>query len=265
MRVDLVDTMEGFAALEGAWVRLHAGDPDAGYFLSWLWLAEVFKANPGTWRVLALRPATGEDPVCLMPLRLKTRWSRSRGEPVTELDVAGRLSWAQYAGFLCLAEWEDDALPALAAAIRNDPWAYFRITNWLVSDRRREIFLQGFVPEDYESAFEENTMRKGAINNLVRPYVPLAETFEAYLDARVSANTRQKIRRFLRRIEGAPDLRLIETPSDQAKAHLDLFLDLWFRKWAPVRGEATAGEVVVKYREILAQSLALGAVYVPPL
>lgn len=265
MHADRIDTMDGFAALEGAWHDVHARDPDAGYFHSWRWLAEVLRANPGRWRVIALRPAAGEAPVSFMPLRVKTRWSQRRGALVTELDAAGRLSWAQYAGFLCLPEWDERAIPALAAELRSDPWAYLNITNWLSTGRRRDLFLEGFAPADYSVTFEPNTMHNGTVDNLVCPYVPLAETFDAYLEARVSANTRQKIRRFLRKIDGATDLRLVDALADDGDAHFDGILDRWFRKWAPVRGDEQARKVVAKYREIVAQSRALGAIYMPTL
>ena len=85
MRVDLIDTLEAFDALEQDWNLVQGLDPDAGYFLSWRWLAEVFRANPGKWRVLAVRPESGLGGyVCFLPLRLRVRWSRSRREFSTQ-------------------------------------------------------------------------------------------------------------------------------------------------------------------------------------
>ena len=264
MRVDLIDTLRAFDALEENWNFVQGLDPDAGYFLSWRWLAEVFRANPGQWRVLAVRPESGPgEYVCFLPLRLRVRWSRSRREYTTECDAGGRLSWAQYTGFVCIPAWEQEALVTLAAELRNMPWQYFSLTNWLVSDRRFDLFLSDFEQEDYEVSVEDPTPSEGKIDNLVCPFVRLPDSFESYLSTCVSANTRQKIRRFSRRLEQSTDLRVTVTSPDLFENHLGLILDLWLRKWAPVRGQRSAEKVVRKYQEILAQSMACGAVFMP--
>jgi len=51
------------------------------------------------------------------------RWSRSRAEFGTKLEAAGRLSWAQYTGFVCMPGWEEKALVALATALKALPWS----------------------------------------------------------------------------------------------------------------------------------------------
>jgi hypothetical protein len=264
MRVDLIDTLEAFDALEQDWNLVQGLGPDAGYFLSWRWLAEVFRANPGKWRVLAVRPESGLGGyVCFLPLRLRVRWSRSRREFSTEYDAGGRLSWAQYTGFVCMPEWEQEALVALTAELRKMPWQYFMLTNWLVSEHRFNLFLSGFEREDYEVSFDPQVPTEGKIDNLICPFVCLPDSFEKYLSTCVSTNTRQKIRRFSRRLEQSADLRVTLTGPELFEKNLALILDLWLRKWAPVRGQRSAEKVVHKYREILAQSMACGAVFMP--
>ena len=264
MRVDLIDTLKAFDALEQDWNFVQGLDPDAGYFLSWRWLAEVFRANPGQWRVLAVRLESGSgDYVCFLPLWLRVRWSQSRREFTTRYGAGGSLSWAQYTGFVCMPEWEQEALIALAAELRKMPWQYFGLTNWLVSDRRFALFLSGFEPEDYEVSFDHHMPTEGRIDLLVCPFVRLPDSFDTYLSTCVSANTRQKIRRFSRRIEQSADLRVTLTGADLFEKHLGLILDLWLRKWAPVRGQRSAEKVMRKYQEILAQSMACGAVFMP--
>src|SRR3954453_23962694 len=104
MRGDLIETPEAFEQLEQSWNRVQLADPDAGYFLSWEWLAVVLRANPGRWGVLAVRgvgalpgvPPGGEPViyVAFLPLWLDARWSQSNAEFATTLKAAGRLSWA---------------------------------------------------------------------------------------------------------------------------------------------------------------------------
>jgi hypothetical protein len=264
MRVGLIDTLGAFERLEQNWNRVQEVDPDAGYFLSWRWLAEVFRANPGRWRVLAAWPEDGPGGyVAFLPLRLGLRWSRGRAEFGTELGAGGRLSWAQYTGFLCMPGWEEKALAALAAELKTLPWSYVSIKNWLVSDRRRELFLSAFEPDDYEASFEDRARAEGEVDNRVCPFVPLPNSYEDYLATRVSSNTRQKIRRFSRKLEQSADFRVTPTSSDLFEKHFDCLLELWLRKWAPARGQGSAERAVRKYREILRQSLACDAVFMP--
>lgn len=266
MRVDLIETPEAFERLEQSWNRVQDADPEAGYFLSWQWLTVVFRHNPGRWRVLAARP-DGEprNYVAFLPLRLDVRWSRTRMEFATKLNAAGRLSWGQYTGFVCMPDREEEALAALAATLRTLPWSHARLTNWLVSDRRRALFLRDFAPDEYEVSVDDRVRTEGTVDNLVCPFVPLSDSYEEYLTTRVSANTRQKIRRFSRKVEQSPDLHLAPTGPDQFEEHLDALLELWLRKWGPVRGQDTAEEVARRYREILGHSMECDAIFMPML
>lgn len=266
MRVDLIDTPEAFEQLGQSWSRVQEADPDAGYFLSWVWLAVVFRANRGRWRVLATRPEN--EPlgyVGFLPLWLDLRWSRSRAEFGTKLEAAGRLSWAQYTGFVCMPGWEEKALVALASALRTLPWSHFRLKNWLVSDRRRALFLSAFAADEYEVSIEDRVRAEHEIDNRVCPFVPLPDSYEEYLATRVSSNMRQKIRRFSRKVEQSADLQLTPTSPDLLEEHLDSLLELWLRKWAPARGQGSAERAVRKYREILGQSMECDAVFMPML
>lgn len=266
MRVDLIETSEAFEQLEESWNRVHEADGDAGYFLSFEWLAVVFRANPGRWRVLAARPE--DEPlsyVAFLPLWLDVRWSQSRDEFATKIEAAGRLSWAQYTGLLCLPDREEEALVALADALRTLPWSYVRLKNWLSSDRRRTLLLSTFDPDDYEVSIDDRVLAEGQVDNRVCPFVPLPDSFEEYLSTRVSANTRQKIRRFSRKVEQTDDLELAPSGPDHFEEHLDALLELWHRKWAPVRGRSSAERTVRKYRKILGQSMECDAVFMPML
>jgi len=266
MMVDLIDTDEAFIAIRERWEQLHRQDPEADYFLSWRWLAQVFRANPGHWRILAVRPERSPDGyVCFLPLRLKRRWSRSRSEYCTELEAAGRLSWGQYTGFVCAAEYQDEAMGALAAELQRQPWSRLRLEKCSASPSRLDAFSTHFEPADYKISYRQSTMNGGTVDNLVCPYIDLPETFDAYLDSAVSSNTRQKIRRFSRRIEQSDSLRISITQSADLSDGLEHLLALWLQRWAPVRGQAKAKRVAEKYRQILAQSAELDAVFLPVL
>jgi serine/threonine protein kinase len=266
LRVDVIDTPEGFAALRSTWEAIHQRDPHAGYFLSWRWLAEVVSAYPDGWIVLGVRPeGRNTSYVCFLPLRVKERWSSSRREVVTELEPAGRLLWGQYSGFVCEPELERSALPALADFVRNLTWTKLTLKHLSQPEHRTRLFVGGFDPRDYRVTYPSSSVNGGAVDGLVCPYVQLPTDFETYLRSSVSSNTRQKIRRYARRIDASNELHITIADPTTFERDLDVLLELWWKRWAPRRGADTADAVTSKYREILTHSFALDAVLLPVL
>ncbi len=265
MQVDVIETWEGFERLKHAWETLHSQDPNAEYFLSWPWLAEVFRANPGRWRVLAARPGdAGSDPVCFFPLKLGTRWSGNSRQLTTELQAGGKLSWGQYTGFVCHPEWDESAIPAIASRLAEMPWGRLSYKNDPCANRLK-LFLDGFADPGYRVSQGEEIINGGTVDNLVCPYVQLPGDYETYLQSCLSSNTRQKLRRFWRKFEAAEDLSITDSTAETYERDLTILLEKWFESWAPSRGRRSAERAVRKYREVLGQSHALGAVHIPVL
>jgi hypothetical protein len=266
LRVDVIDILEGFAAVRPDWEAVHDRDPNAGYFLSWRWLDEAFRAYPKDWMVLGVRPE-GPDTsyVCFLPLRVTKRWSRSRGEVVTELEAAGRLLWGQYSGFLCDPEFEQTALPVLAEALQDLPWTKLTLKHLSEPEHRTRSFLSRFGEQGYRVKFSSSSINGGTVDGLVCPFVQLPADFDTYLSSSVTRNTRQKIRRYLRRVDASNELRITIADQDSFQRDLDSLLDLWWKRWAQRRGADTADEVTSKYREILTHSSELDAVLLPVL
>lgn len=265
MQIDVIETWEAFLELRLVWDSVHAKDPEAEYFLSWPWLSEVFRANPEQWRVLAARPdEAGSDYVCFFPMKLGTRWSDSSRQFTTELQPGGRLSWGQYTGFVCLPEHEEQAVAALAATLLDMPWARLSLKND-ACERRLQLFLAGFSGNDYRISHGEAIINGGAVDNLVCPQLRLPDDFESYQQTCLSSNTRQKMRRFWRKFEAADDLKITNSTNETYERDLTILLDFWFETWSPTRGQNSAERAVKKYRDILAQSNAIGAVHIPVL
>lgn len=265
MQVDVIETWDAFLGLKQAWEVVHAQDPEAGYFLSWQWLGEAFRANPDRWRVLAVRSSdAGSDHVCFFPLKLGTRWSSSSRQFTTEIQAGGRLSWGQYTGFVCLPDQERPAIAAVAARLCEMPWGRLSHKND-PSERRLELFLDGFAKSDYRVSHGEDVINGGTVDNLVCPQIQLPGDYESYLQSCLSSNTRQKMRRFWRKFEAADDLKITNSTQETYERDLTILLDFWLISWAPSRGRSSAERAVKKYREILGQSHSLGAVHIPVL
>ncbi len=263
MPVDIIDSYDVFALLESNWNRLYEQDPDAQYFLSWTWLCSVFRAHPGTWRVLAVRTeAAGDDYVGFFPIRLKTIWSKSRRMFRNELHMAGRLSWAQYTGFVCHPHWEEEVAVELANQLKTMHWSRISLKYFHSTAQKFDFFLNQFTDELFKTSYDELKINKGRTDNLACPYIDLPGDFEDYLDDYLSANTRQKVRRFLRKLESSDELRLTTTNADRIERDLDVLTDLWVRQWIGSKGPR-ARELADTYRRILQNGFECDALHLP--
>lgn len=262
MKVDIIQRMEDFADLRERWTYVHDCDPEAGYFLSWQWMAEVFRANPDSWRILAVGGKSGSSGhICYLPLKHRTRWSESSQRFKTELGPGGKLSWAQYTGVVCLPELEEPAIKAIAATILNMPWARLSFQHDSC-ERRLGMLLQHFQRGDYRIKHRPQIINGGRVDNLICPQISLPSDYETYLSSGPSSNTRQKMRRFWRQFEASGDLKITDSTPDSYEADLSGLLKMWLESWAPIRGKSSAARAVAKYREVLDQSARIGAIHI---
>lgn len=136
-----------------------------------------------------------------------------------------------------------------------------RTRYFYASERRTNLFLSQFPNDLFSFSEEERMMNSGTINKLICPYIELPEDYESYLQT-LSANTRQKIRRFTRKFENSDDLRITTTNRETLQRDLDILVDLWTDKWATTRGSDTA-EIVQKYRRVVAHGFESNTLHMP--
>ncbi|MBT8447435.1 MAG: GNAT family N-acetyltransferase, partial [Gammaproteobacteria bacterium] len=145
MRIEVIDTNEGFNRLRANWERLYAQDPEAQFFLSWIWLSQLIERRPDNWCVLAVAQVDAADEyVAFLPLRLKSRFSKSLQIGLPEIYMAGNF-WADYTGFVCPPGHEHDAIPALARHLRDEmSWERLHLENIRASQWRLALFTGQF-------------------------------------------------------------------------------------------------------------------------
>lgn len=253
MIIERVEHFDGFQCLKTAWDALYRSDPEAQYFLSWTWLAGVLQTHPGQWVVLVARDADGQY-LGALPLRRKTVWSKSRERLRNEIEFAGRLFWADYGGVLCVPEHEAPVLRALATHITRMNWSHFYLKGFRISDHRYDLFMEPFTDDRLFVESLTSVINDGETDNLVALYLDLPGSFETYLSDRLSSNTRQKIRRFIRKVESSSDFRIETTTSETAVRDLQILERLWHAMWAPVKGSKTE-RLAAMYRTIVTRGL----------
>lgn len=236
MRIEAITTYEAFANLKENWEAVYAADPEAQFFLSWTWLSGWLKELSWHWIILAAKPtAEASTYVAFFPLKYRAKKNKQGGTSI-EIAMAGNRA-ADYTGFICIPEFQDNAVQAFAISLESKKWNSLHLENLLVSDQRFNLFLKHFPRDNFARTHVKLFDDVGNIDNNICPYVSLPTDWESYLNNALSTNTRQKVRRFLRKIETCGDVRITHAETDTIEDNLDMLLQFWVSKWGERKGD----------------------------
>lgn len=263
MRIDIIDTEAGFEALRPQWEQVFMQDEYAQHFLSWTWLRQYMWRRK-RWFVLALREkAEGSPYVAFFPLRMVTQQDKKTGRFFDEIIMAGNFA-ADYTGFIAQPDYEHHAINGFSAWLKRQNWTHIKLEYfWGPPGRHdamiRALMMPGIMYRDSTPKTPDN------INNTICPVVPLPDTFDAYLESRMSSQTRQKLRRFLRKVESDPQWRITFATPETIRRDLDILFNLWRIKWTPSKGADRTEKLITGTRELLMDCHFAGTLEVPVL
>lgn len=263
MRIDIIDTEAGFDAIRPQWERIFMIDEYAQHFLSWSWLRQyMFRRR--RWFVLALREKPEGSPyVAFFPLRMVTQIDRKTGRFIDEIIMAGNFA-ADYTGFITLPEYEHHAINGFCAWLKRQNWTHIKLDYFWGPPHRREKMIEALMRPGV--MYRDSTPKSpNNIDNTLCPVVPLPATFDAYLESRMSAQTRQKLRRFLRKVESDPEWRITFATDQTIRRDLEILFDLWRIKWTPSKGAERTEKLINGTREVLMDCYNDGTLEVPVL
>lgn len=245
--VALVDTLEQFEALRPRWDQVHAADPDASSFDSWSWLRGFFVDPPQPWCVLIARRGSECPGVAFLTLGFREIRSLLRPLRVREL-VMGGFPLSDHVGFVAQSEHAGEAIPALARFVRDElAWDRFALRE--LSDPRIERFLSHFPARAFSVVERAETPR---------PYLPLPESWEAYLAESIGRYTRRDLRRAFRAIEADECWSINHAAADTLEPHIDALLALWKSHWSDQPGSA---QNLARFRHLLRHSYEAGRLW----
>jgi CelD/BcsL family acetyltransferase involved in cellulose biosynthesis len=263
LRVETIDTYAEFLAIEAAWKALEDRDPEMTFFLSWDWLGQAFRDNSYRWSVLVVYASAAKDDIVgLLPLKYGVHWSSTRNEFQTEIEAGGRLIFSEYTGFLCNPENETAVMGALASALRVMPWSKLSL-RYVAQKQRATLFCAAFERFGYPVTWKEYRINKGKTDNLICPHVPLPDDFEAYLQASVSANTRQRYRRFQRKFFTNGDYHFTHCDATSFDEDVAILMGFWKQKWAPEKGRSKSSSVAANFEKVLKAASETEALFLP--
>jgi len=265
MQLDIIDSYPDFEKLRSNWDAVYDADPEAQFFLSWVLLSRFFSRQQGSWFVLAVkRSGASSDYVAFFPLRLKSRRHRSSSRRYNEISVAGRYFWADYSGFISLPDLENEVIAQFCSQLKRMDWRKLVLKNLAISDHRLKLLTEQFETDQYSLKYLEHSSNNDMVNLLKCPWLDLPDSFEHYLSQQVSANTRQKLRRLLRKLDSSDELLVTHSDPQTHQRDLDILIDYWKDKWASHKG-SSLDRLAGKYREILQQGLESNTLMLPVL
>jgi CelD/BcsL family acetyltransferase involved in cellulose biosynthesis/Tfp pilus assembly protein PilF len=261
MHVDIIESFAKLREVRANWDAVYDADPEAHFFLSWNWIYKWFGLISYSTLVLAVRPDDSRDYVAFLPLWIKTK-ERKNGDLYHVLHLGGN-HFADYNGLFCRPGFEEQALPALAEQLRRMHWAQLHLQDIRMSDRRLNLLMKGLRRKDFK--VEEKTSEiQSDIDLCICPRAVLPDDWDAYLDTKLSANTRQKLRRLLRQLESSKDLRITHADASTIDRDMDILLRFWTDRWGKEKGDRLSG-ILENNRTMLRHALDNGSLFLPVL
>jgi CelD/BcsL family acetyltransferase involved in cellulose biosynthesis len=259
-----VEVIEGSGALErirSDWDAVYRADPEAQLFLSWTWIKAWIDGLRGRWFILGVKTSPSSPGfVAFLPLRWRTKM-RLRGGFYSEIVMAGS-RMADYTGVICRPEHETAAIAALGEHLCGLSWGRLEFDKVRMTDGRLSLLLGSLSRAGISTIRKPHQMQAGIDLN-VCPYIALPGSWDAYL-ATLSANTRQKLRRVLRRIEGSPELSVTVATEQTVERDIDRLLALWGAKWGAHKAGA-ARSIESNIRLMLLHCMRMGILFMPML
>jgi len=262
MLVEIIDDQKKFTELQPQWEAVYDADPEAHFFLSWTWMFNWLKRVTYPSLILAVRPE-GESPdyAAFFPLWIKTK-ERKTGELYNVIHMGGN-HFADYAGFICRPEMQEQAIAAIADGIRQLNWRQLHLQDIRTSDERVTLLLKALRRKDFNVETTAAEIQDD-IDLGICPVAQLPGDWDAYLDTKLSANTRQKIRRLLRQLEISKDLRIIPADKDTIDRDIEILLKFWTKRWGDQKGTRLAG-ILENNRVMLRHVFDAGSLFLPVL
>ncbi|ODS03585.1 hypothetical protein AUC71_08895 [Methyloceanibacter marginalis] len=260
MRVDVIDTHQALLDIRENWEAVYASDPEAQFFLSWTWISHWLDGDRSQWFILAAAPDGSSDYVAFFPLRLRTRMRKAGGGFYNEISLAGR-GLSDYSGLITRPECEGEAVPAFSRFLRRANWAALTLEFFRSSSNRLERLLRSLPAKNFRRIEIPAVNKPDNVNNLVCPYTSLPDSWDAYLTG-LGSNTRQKMRRFLRKVDDGQEYRITIAKADTIERDLDILMNFWRIKWAQRKGDRMHG-LVRANQSMLRACFECGALFLP--
>jgi CelD/BcsL family acetyltransferase involved in cellulose biosynthesis len=234
MKVIIIDDLSRIRELKKTWNDIYAADAAATVFESWAWISGWLESTPRKWLVLgvqrqarlqqaqATQAANGSTDIANEPYVAFIAFSARKKESKTILAMGGS-PHADHTGFVCLPEYVEEAIPALAVFIREQlNWDTLQLLNVNIADPRLDLFLNRL-------SSKRISIQEGKGTSC--PYIPLPENWAQYFNTVLGTSTRKNLRNALNRARRLDGFHVTQIQSGNAESHIETLLSLWQSRW----------------------------------
>jgi CelD/BcsL family acetyltransferase involved in cellulose biosynthesis len=144
------------------------------------------------------------------------------------------------------------------------PWSKLSL-RYVAQKPRAMLFCEAFERFGYPISWKEYRINKGETDNLICPHVSLPDDFETYLQSGVSANTRQRYRRFQRKFFTNGDYHFSHCDESSFDKDVAILMGFWKQKWAPEKGRSKSNSVAANFEKVLKAAFETEALFLPVL
>lgn len=229
MKICILKSYEQLDRLKGDWDSAYSADPHTTIFMSWAWIRAWCEITPYSWSILAARPHSKSQFVAFMVTGMAVNGS-SRFFPVHNLHAGGN-PFSDHVGFVCLPEFVEEAIPALAYFVKKHiRWDNFFMHD--VFDPRFDVFVKRFQPKKFYVHRAKDTPC---------PYIPLPDTWEQFLQEFLSKHTRKNLLYSIRRLERDTEFSITQIQSENWRNQIETLLKLYELRWHPSSNNTLMG------------------------
>ena len=262
MQIDVINRMEDFQKIKDDWLRVYRSDTSAQIYLSWEWMAQWLPLIGKQWFILAAKESpAAKQYVAFFPLRARTHMA-SQGGFFTELAMAGN-RFADYTGLICAHRFRRSAITAFGKHLSAMNCAIINFESVRLPERDLKRLIRCFPSGKFTVESCSMVDAESGIDNSICPFAELPNDWDDYLSG-LSSNTRQKIRRLMRKVDQDETLRLSFATADTIEHDIDSLLQFWALRWAETKGK-NADVITKNLRAMLERSFDCGILWLPVL
>jgi CelD/BcsL family acetyltransferase involved in cellulose biosynthesis len=219
MQISVINNFDQLDEIKSHWDAVYTADTNCQVFSSWTWMRGWLELQSNSWIVLAVQSNDEKTYVAFLPLVTKII-NTFNINLYYKLCMGGHGD-ADHTGFICLPQYEEQAIEAFAIYIQQHlQWDEFYMND--VLDKRLDLFLKYF---DLQKLSVQKSTGVGC------PYIPLPDNWETYLQDYAGKWLRRDLRRALRKLESNENLQIRYLNADNLDEQIETLLFLNQSRW----------------------------------
>ncbi len=235
LRVIRIRSLVDFKETKHEWENLYKYDPNAQLFISWSWVFNYLVSASSDWLILGVKNDKTSAFVAFLPIQF-SKYGLRGIYSLHKIDYLGK-PHSIYPGFLCLPDFEDEAIHLLGTYVQSElTWDILHF-NW-IRDPRIDVFMATFDKRKFDVA-------AGGNQKALR--IQLPGTFQDYLDNYFGRVSRRMIKRRMKHVQSNQNYKITYSTSTTLQTDVDALNGLWNARWQRKSEAEWNGKTLIEY------------------